>query len=918
VNRVRGPSLFKRRDGWGVTGRLLLLIGVPVLGMVVLATSITLQRLETTDRATEVVRDVDRLGLLVNARSALHAERIPTEAIMRAGGVGSNTAVWSALLGYDVDQEMLDARTKVDAALAALGDDAVLDVEQLTAARAATAGSGTDPATKLQSDTVKGQYDGLDAQLSDAIAQSLVSIRYEADDLAGSALVNASLDGLSAATSALDAVDSQIGALSTQFLEGGPRKGSDITLVDATTRQQIASTALESTSLSTVTESWKDLKDDDTVQAFDYMVTDTIAKNAAAGSAATNLPDDDTAAIDPMSPTSSVPEADLEQFTDMSKAGQHYEEGLYEIITTASASMRLAVRSISDAAITDLQRWVAFAMALAVLTVIVSLWFARSISLPLRRLAVRAEAVSAGDLDQPPLGRQGQRDIAVTFEAFDDLTANLRLLDAKANALATLDFDADALAKPLPGRLGQSLQESVQVLSGSILERDQLQKSLEQQATHDALTGLHNRAAANDALERALARSRRSGVGLAVLFVDLDDFKRANDTFGHAVGDQVLREVANRMVSVARAGDFVARLGGDEFMILVENVHEADEVAHLADRMVTEVSRQIELSPLRVQIGASVGIAFAWSGDEEATQLLAWADLAVYRAKQRTSGRIEIYDTSLQQQLLDRAEIEDALIRAIPAGELFLLYQPVIDLDSGRLSGVEALVRWDRPGHGIEPPTSFIPIAETSNLIIDLDRWVLEAATRQMAAWRDTPELAHIGMAVNISGRHLLSQTLHDHMVELMDVWRDLGLEPSRLTLEITETVLVSDLETAADQLTAIRELGVGVAIDDFGTGFTSVTHLQQLPVDIIKVDRSFINRQLTERDRALLTMINDLGHHLGVSITAEGVETSDQFDVLADIGCDRAQGYFLAHPLSVADLMAFTEAALLVRTPPS
>jgi EAL domain-containing protein (putative c-di-GMP-specific phosphodiesterase class I) len=173
-------------------------------------------------------------------------------------------------------------------------------------------------------------------------------------------------------------------------------------------------------------------------------------------------------------------------------------------------------------------------------------------------------------------------------------------------------------------------------------------------------------------------------------------------------------------------------------------------------------------------------------------------------------------------------------------------------------------------------------------------------------------------MAVNISGRHLLSQTLHDHMVELMDVWRDLGLEPSRLTLEITETVLVSDLETAADQLTAIRELGVGVAIDDFGTGFTSVTHLQQLPVDIIKVDRSFINRQLTERDRALLTMINDLGHHLGVSITAEGVETSDQFDVLADIGCDRAQGYFLAHPLSVADLMAFTEAALLVRTPPS
>ncbi len=456
--------------------------------------------------------------------------------------------------------------------------------------------------------------------------------------------------------------------------------------------------------------------------------------------------------------------------------------------------MRSAVGQIRAAAMTDLRRWVAFASALAVLTVVVSLWFARSISLPLQRLAVRAEAVSAGDLDQPPLGRQGQRDIAVTFEAFDDLTANLRLLEAKANALAALDFESESLAKPLPGRLGQSLQRSVQVLSGSILERDQLQKNLEQQATHDALTGLHNRAAAGDALERALARSRRSGVGLAVLFVDLDDFKRANDTFGHAVGDEVLREVAGRMSRVARAGDFVARLGGDEFMILVENVREADEVAALADRMVKEVGRQIELSSLRVQIGASVGIAFAWSGEEEAAQLLAWADLAVYRAKQRSSGRVEIYDTTLQQQLLERADIEDALARAIPAGELFLLYQPVIDVVTGRLSGLEALVRWDRPGHGIQPPNSFIPIAETSNLIIDLDRWVLEEATRQMAAWRDTPELAHVGMAVNVSGRHLLSQTLHDHMVGLMDRWAELGLDPSRLTLEITETILLNDL----------------------------------------------------------------------------------------------------------------------------
>lgn len=878
-----------------MTGRLLLLIGVPLLGMLILAASITIQRLETTDRTRTIATDVDRLGRLVDARAAIHAERVPTESFMRAGGTQVDTATVRRVLDYDVFAVMAEARGEVDVAVDALGDDqSIVSLDELKSIR-----SQIDDGTAT-SDRMAGFYAGFDTKLQDAIEQSLIGIRFEADNLAGSSLVNASLDGLTAATAALDAVDQQLGKLTPRYLGTSSVRGLDIPLVAASSQQQSADLELTAAPLPDVAQEWTELQQTEAVRVFDAAVTDAILSSQSGGAA----------------PAAGVP--DIAQFTKISKAGLAYEDGIYGIIKTASASMRSAVAEIRDAAMTDLRRWLAFAAALGVLTVVVSLWFARSISLPLQRLAVRAEAVSAGDLDQPPLGRQGQRDIAVTFEAFDDLTANLRLLEAKANALAALDFESESLAKPLPGRLGQSLQRSVQVLSGSILERDQLQKNLEQQATHDALTGLFNRAAAGDALERALARSRRSGVGLAVLFVDLDDFKRANDTFGHAVGDDVLREVAGRMSRVARAGDFVARLGGDEFMILVENVHEADEVAALADRMVQEVGRQIELASLRVQIGASVGIAFAWSGEEEAAQLLAWADLAVYRAKQRSPGRVEIYDTTLQQQLLERAEIENALARAIPAGELFLLYQPVIDVDTGRLSGLEALVRWDRPGHGIQPPTSFIPIAETSNLIIALDRWVLEEATRQMAAWRDTPELAHVGVAVNVSGRHLLSQTLHDHMVELMVMWEELGLDPARLTLEITETVLLSDLATAAEQLAAIRGLGVGVAIDDYGTGFTSVTHLQQLPIDVIKIDRSFINKRLTPRDRALLTMITDLGHHLGVSITAEGVETSDQFDVLADIGCDRAQGYFMAHPLTVGGLLTFTQAALLVRTPPS
>jgi EAL domain-containing protein (putative c-di-GMP-specific phosphodiesterase class I) len=302
-----------------------------------------------------------------------------------------------------------------------------------------------------------------------------------------------------------------------------------------------------------------------------------------------------------------------------------------------------------------------------------------------------------------------------------------------------------------------------------------------------------------------------------------------------------------------------------------------------------------------------VGIAFAWDGDDDPDQVLAWAELAVKRAKQRSRGSIELYDQSLQTQLREQAETEDALTAALPRDELFLQYQPVVDVATGRLVKVEALVRWRRPDGSLRAPDSFIPVAERSDLVVALDRWVMDHAARQLTDWSADSGLAGVPVAVNVSGRHLLSGTLADHVVELLD---RTGVDPRRLMVEITETVLVNDLEAAAAQLRAVRELGVAVALDDFGTGYTSIRHLRELPIDDIKIDRSFVSRLGPgpdhHRDRTLLAMLTDLGHHLGLSLTAEGVETDGQYEVLRQLGCDRAQGYLLSRPLAPEDLEAW------------
>jgi predicted signal transduction protein with EAL and GGDEF domain len=324
----------------------------------------------------------------------------------------------------------------------------------------------------------------------------------------------------------------------------------------------------------------------------------------------------------------------------------------------------------------------------------------------------------------------------------------------------------------------------------------------------------------------------------------------------------------------------------------------ATDATDLARRLIATISRPIATCSVTLTMEAAIGIALTIDGPDEPSRLLARADAAMYRAKHHDRSAIEIFNVELQQQMIVREDVEVALKAALadPAGGgLELHYQPVLDSTSSALVSVEALIRWDRPGHGRLAPDSFIPIAEATSLIIDVDCWVLAAAVRQLAAWSTDPHLRHVPVAVNISGRHLLSRQLPGHITAALN---GAAVGPERLLVEITETVILSDLVSAASELESVRALGVKVAIDDFGTGYTSLAHLQKLPIDTIKIDRSFISQLNERRGSSLVRMVTDLGHAIDLNIVAEGVETDEELAVLQAIGADHIQGYLLSRPL--------------------
>jgi diguanylate cyclase (GGDEF)-like protein len=417
---------------------------------------------------------------------------------------------------------------------------------------------------------------------------------------------------------------------------------------------------------------------------------------------------------------------------------------------------------------------------------------------------------------------------------------------------------------------------------------------LSHQALHDTLTGLPNRALVLDRAERAIARAEREpGVMAGALFIDVDGFKHVNDNLGHAAGDRLLKTVGERLQRTVRAQDTVGRLGGDEFVVLVEATEQDPTLDMLADRL-TEVLREpVELDDGRkvFSITASIGVAVGQYSTPD--DLLRDADLALYAAKAAGKDRYALFDASLGEGVEGRLELQADLSNAVQAEQFFLLYQPIFDLSRKRVVSVEALIRWRHPTRGIVPPDSFIPLAEETGLIAPIGRWVLEEACRQAGAWARHEMAA--GISVNVSAYQLGRKGFAEDVKRAL---AESGLDPAALTLEITETTLMRDVTAACERLEEIKTLGVRIAIDDFGTGYASLSHLQRMPVDVLKIDRSFVAALHDGgQSRALLQAILGVGEALSLDVVAEGIEDRLQMTTLEEMGCEMAQGFFLGRP---------------------
>ncbi len=424
-------------------------------------------------------------------------------------------------------------------------------------------------------------------------------------------------------------------------------------------------------------------------------------------------------------------------------------------------------------------------------------------------------------------------------------------------------------------------------------QRELLREALSYQAAHDSLTQLPNRAEAMRLLTGALHRAQRTGSVIGVLFVDLDGFKAINDTHGHPAGDELLRIVARTLQDQVRAGDVVARLGGDEFMVVLEPLDVQGCAIEIADRLVKSVHAPIMLSDGReVRVGTSVGLAISQDGQVDPDALLQEADVAVYRAKAGGRGRTEVFDDVLRAELAARTELAAAINRAIREDQLVVHYQPVMDVMSGNLRGFEALVRWNHPERGLLPPAEFIPVAETSDLICELDAWVLHHATRQFAEWNHWLAGDHPRMGVNVSGRHVARPRILD---DVRSALTESGLSARQLVLEVTETILI-DEPAAVQHLEDLRALGVLISIDDFGTGYNSITRLESMPADAVKIDKRFV--EIGSTSAKLLPLIVQTAQAFGLPVIAEGVETEQQLAVVRSLGCEMVQGFLLARPM--------------------
>jgi diguanylate cyclase (GGDEF)-like protein len=837
---------------------------VPSLGLGAFGGFETLARSRETDRARAVEARVERATMLLRIKLLVTNETFSTGATASAMAIGVDPGTLASIIGFDPQDRVVQDRRDVDLAVRAASDDPAVvgPYRDLRAARRAL-DAGVDDVSALL-----GRFSTVQGQLTSSAMVALDRADDGAGEVASSTALRNDTVLLRAAVDAATAVGVQLDGLG-RLLVPSPdvdRQGALEELRLGAALADSAASVLDRSSSGAFGRHWRSVRDSDAVAQVDAQLERFSA----------------------MAP-SEVPAIDLDALIGIFVQGMHSLDVHDDLAADAARVTVGDARALHRQAERDREVALAGVLALVATGLVLARLISRSIALPLQALAERAHRVTAGDLDAEPFPSAGPRELVEVSTTIEELVDNLRVVESQVGALAGGALDDPVLEVPVPGRLGHLLHDSVLRLSRSMTDGAVLARRLEHEATHDALTGLLSRGSLVAAVREALD----GGGQVALVKIDLDGFKPVNETHGHDTGDRLLRVTADRLRADAGSGTPVARIGGDEFAILLTGVQGIDDVMCLASRAVAHVAAPVRVGAVVTQVRASAGVAFA-SEDLDAEDLVRHAGLAATSAKSAGGGGVARFDAAMLAEVQRRADVETRLRVALDRGELVLHLQPIVDTTLGTL-GAEALVRWQDPGGALVPPGDFIPVAEASDLIIDLGRWVLREACGILATWAQDPVLAGHKLSVNLSGRHVLSLTVVDDVRSALDA---AGADPCRLTIEVTETVVLTDVPLATDHLSRLRALGVTISVDDFGTGYTSLAHLRQLPVDGIKIDRSLVvDAALRPADARIVELVVGAAHANGIGVVAEGIETFAQLEVLRDAGCDAFQGFLIARP---------------------
>jgi diguanylate cyclase (GGDEF)-like protein len=870
----------------GLRSRLVAITLVPMMGVFTWAGFTMNSRLQQSRKAVLVEERITQLGKYLEARIALDAERLPTQAKLAVEAFGVPASFGSMILGFNPDDRLAELRPLTDSAFNGNLSTFLDDLANLRKTVDALVTKTPSNGGSLETGSFKEALDQFSEIENEVRRRSTMELKHIDDELGGfdgERQLWRSVEVLLASQELANELGFQ-SSLMFEVQSGKDERRESRRRLAAS--EWAANSRLELIDIQAgpVTKSaLKSFQSNPAVKGSGKLIEDVLLTGPKPfiGNGA------DFGAL----------QETAKQFTTVLKRS----ELARGILATALLETKQQALTAERGAKKLLILTVSLAAGLAVISFLIALAFARSISRPLRALARRADRIGSGELDGERLAEIGPREVVQVNRAVNELVDNLSVLDRQASALASGHLNSEVFDEMLPGALGTSMRETVGRLRSSIQNREDLQSQLSHQATHDDLTGLPNRKSLMEAIGAALARGKRNGSGVALLFIDLDGFKRANDAHGHRFGDQVLTLCAQRLTNELRTGDFVARIGGDEFVVVSEHITDPIEAINIANRYIATLSQPVAIDNKATNIGASVGIAIDFDGTATGAMLLRDADIAVYRAKATGRGHAEIFDLALRTEMEKRVDVEQAIVFAIANNELRLEYQPIVNVASvdstgqarTRISSVEALIRWDRSGKGLISPADFIPLLETSPRIVDLGAWVMRTAMTQAASW---PEgAADLTISINVSTRHLVAATFVDDVRSALEMSL---IEPSRVVLEITETSLVDNVAVAIDHLNAVRAMGVRIALDDFGTGFTSIRQLTDFPVDILKIDRSFISGINESGERSIVEMMVGVGRTLGLQTVAEGVETSEQANLLADMGCPTHQGYFHHRPL--------------------